>query len=260
MSEKETEDKAKAIVSAGSEIAGAAVGGALGFFAGGPVVAAGAGVFGVIVSRSVRKILGDYANRYLSKREEARIGATAAYALVRLRERLERGDNLRDDNFFKLDSSGRSPAHEILEGVLQKARNEHQEKKLKYLGNLFANLAFRKDVSPDAANLLLKTAEDMTYRQFYFLYLVHKHREINVQALRRPTHQILELELLKREEMSLHAIDLGTIGLLGGTGRWNDKLSDIGRLFFDLLDLSEIPEDDMSAVERLLHMCTQETG
>jgi hypothetical protein len=40
------DDKARSIIQAGSEIAGAAVGGALGFISGGPVAAAGAGAVG----------------------------------------------------------------------------------------------------------------------------------------------------------------------------------------------------------------------
>ena len=78
-------DKAKEIIKAGAEIAGKAVGGALGFLAAGPLGAAGAGAAGgavsVVIAKGAILLLGDIAHRHISHREVERIGATAAMAL-----------------------------------------------------------------------------------------------------------------------------------------------------------------------------------
>lgn len=38
--------------------------------------------------------------------------------------------------------------------------------------------------------------------------------------------------------------DLGTFGLLEGTGKWSDKLNRMGKLFYDILGLDEMPKGD----------------
>ena len=161
-------DKVKSIIQAGSEIAGAAVGSALGFFAGGPVPAAGAAVAGVALTR----VLGDVASRFLSGRETMRVGGVAAIAASIIDERLKRGDELRSDGFFEAGNTNeRSPADEIFEGTLLAAKNSHEEKKLLHLGALFANVAFSQDCPPEEANFHVKTAESLTYSQFVLLRL-----------------------------------------------------------------------------------------
>ena len=109
MSEK---DKINGLISTGTEIAGASVGGAIGFLAGGPALAAGAGALGVIIAKGSQKILTDIANRNLSKREEARVGATAAYSLDKVKTYIEEGKQPRDDDFFNEIKYNRSNAEE----------------------------------------------------------------------------------------------------------------------------------------------------
>ena len=122
----------------GSDIAGAATGSAIGFLTGGPGGAAIGGATGVIISKS----LSDITDRLLSNREKMRVGATATFALTKIKSRLDSGDKLRNDGFFEEKEGGRPDAEEIFEGVLLKAKNEHEEKKAKILGNIFANIAF----------------------------------------------------------------------------------------------------------------------
>jgi hypothetical protein len=50
----DNKDKVESLISAGSDIAGAAVGGALGFIAGGPTAAAGAGMVGTGLAKNAR--------------------------------------------------------------------------------------------------------------------------------------------------------------------------------------------------------------
>ena len=75
------EEKIKSLLSSGSEITGAAAGSAIGFFIGGPVGAAIGGASGVVTS----KVLSDIADRLLSGREKVRVGATAIFALEKIK-------------------------------------------------------------------------------------------------------------------------------------------------------------------------------
>ena len=162
------EDKVKSLISMGSDITGAATGGGIGFLIGGPAGAAVGGPLGILIRRG----LSDIANRVLSTREKIRVGATAWYAITKIEERRNSGDMLRDDGFFEAKGKERPGAEEIFEGVLLKAKNEHEEKKTKILGNIFANTAFNSAISVGQANHALRIAESLTYRQMCLLSLI----------------------------------------------------------------------------------------
>lgn len=171
---QETNDveKAKSLVSTGSELAGAAVGGAIGFLAAGPVGAAGAGTLGVLVSKVGAKLLGDYAERRLSDRERVRVGAAAAIAFDKISSSAEQGEKPREDGFFDPKDDGRSAADEVLEGTLRRAQDEYQEKKVALLGNFYANVAFSPGVTVEEANYYLRLFDDLTYRQLCVICLL----------------------------------------------------------------------------------------
>jgi hypothetical protein len=77
--------------------------------------------------------------------------------------RLLAGDEPRNDGFFEDRDGERSPAEELLEGVLLRAADEHEERKLKYLSLLYSSLAFDSSVDPAYANYLLRVASGLTY-------------------------------------------------------------------------------------------------
>ncbi|HEY8775156.1 MAG TPA: hypothetical protein VIM33_01615 [Gaiellaceae bacterium] len=168
---QEPEDRTAELIEGGSEIAGAAVGGALGLLAGPPGVVAGA-VGGVLVTRALKRIGAEVSLRLLGPREEIRVGAAFAFAAAEIRERLERGDPERSDGWFEADGDGRPEAEELLEGVLLNAANAYEERKVPYLGWLYASLAFDANVGRDYANFLIRLADRLTYRELSIVALL----------------------------------------------------------------------------------------
>lgn len=251
MMDKNSENRVKELVTLGAEMVGGTVTGVLGFLSGEIEIAAGVGAASPIIN----KALVDISNRYLSRREKARVGAVALLSYKRIKDRLDAGEVLRSDSFFDVDEKNHSEAAEIYEGVLLKAKNEHEEKKAKLLANLFANTAFHSEVTPAVANYFLKMAERLTYRQLCLLAFIGKTGTFDAQQLRTLLHHWPELQVLRREEMDLHNSDLGTFGLLGGSGPWSDKLSRMGKSFYEVLGLDEMPTDDMEELKKLLTMC-----
>lgn len=147
-----------------SNLAGAVAGAAVGSVTGplGTVVGA---IVGTIAEQAVVLVGNEIKERVLSKNECKRVGTVYQIAAGKINENLEAGKELRNDGFFDKDADGRSAGEEILEGVLLVAQKEYEEKKLKYIGNLYANLAFEKSITPQSANMLIKLAETLTYRQ-----------------------------------------------------------------------------------------------
>ena len=250
------EYKGKKIVESSASILGGVTGSIVGTWIAGPGAGTFAGaVAGTSIGEVVKRGIGEFANRFLSSREQLRIESAAKYAVIKIKQLREEGCIPRADNFFDNDETDRSSADEIFEGVLLKAKNEHQEKKIRYLGNLFANVAFRSDVSVPEANYLLKTAEELSYRQFCFIALLNQKGVLNIESLRRREHTTRDLQILRREEWTLHAPSFGVYGLIDGNNAWEDWLNDLGDNFYELLGLSEIPQKDIDELSHLINLC-----
>jgi hypothetical protein len=254
MANDKSEEKARDLVQSGSEIAGAAIGGAVGFLAAGPVGAAGAGALGVLIAKS----LAQTADKVMSSREKARVGSVAAIAVARIAERVSNGDSPRSD-FFTPGGGLQSDGAQLLEGVLLKARDEYEERKLHHLGRFYGNLAF-SNISASVASLLIKTFERLTYRQLLLLALICRSGTINVKNLRCQTHVDPELEALKREEMELHGSDFGSTGLVHSSGPFDDRLSSLGIVLAELTEIGDISEDAMSEITTLIACCPESSG
>ena len=138
---------------------GAAIAGLPGAYAG--------AVIGPVVSTLSDSAV-DFLSRDISARQNQRIGAGLSFAVNRIWERLLAGDQIRQDDFFTSLEGETSQASQILEGVLIKCKNEYREKKIKLIGNIFANAAFL-DIAPENVHSILRLAESLTYRQICVL-------------------------------------------------------------------------------------------
>ena len=240
------------LISLGAEIAFPAGGSAIGAMIGDPIGAAVGSAVGTAVAKAVQLVVGEFANRHLSQRERIRVEEGYRFARNRLSENLKEGRAVRGDGFFDCDVSGRSSAHEILETALIKCKNEPQEKKCKYVAYIFANVAFRPDVSPASAAYLLQIAERLTYRQLCLISLVKRANEVSfrvawgnlLSSTRRREHPdpsfISELAALSE---FIHA--------MGNTSEppYLDKL---GLLCYEMMSLDEIPMSDLLEIVSLI--------
>lgn len=267
------DDEVKSLISMGSEITGHAAGSALGFLIGGPGGAALGGLSGVIISRGLSDIIG----RLLSNREKVRVGATATYAITKVKARLDSGDELRNDGFFQDKGKRKTDAEEIFEGVLLKAKNEHEEKKTKILGNIFANTAFSPGFSVGEANHLLRIAENLTYRKMCILSLIKRKDEIQGIKLREasysdywqePDKGIASAETVSTVQEAYEMYGLGLILCRDKTDGWGGfwsmtEWTDIapngleltpmmGERYYQVMGLDDVSEEDIKEVARHL--------
>jgi len=247
--------KIESVISAGSDLGGAAIGGALGFLAGGPGGAAVAGALGVVVARVGK----DVAARLLSNREEVRVGAAAAISIDEIRRRLSRGDKVRSDGFFDNSSDERSKAEEVFEGTLLASKNSHEERKVRHISKLFSNVAFDETCESSEANYSLHIAESLTYSQFVLMQLFSlasnpfQLRENPYGAgellhyatisLLQSTKELADLQLLR---MQKNGAPNGTIIMgVNGICPADLKLTVSGERLRNLLSLSEIEQCDL---------------
>lgn len=153
------------------DMTGNATGAALGFYIGGmpgSIIGAASTPFLVGV---LDRLGGEFKKRLLAPREQKRIGTVVTYTIDNIRLKLEKGEEVRQDDFFASHELNRSAADEIAEGVMLVSQREYEEKKIKYYGIALANLSFKKNqhIGREEANALLKVAENISYREICIL-------------------------------------------------------------------------------------------
>ena len=256
LSEEKTENGVKSLIEAGAEITGSVTGAAIGLLFAGLTGAIIGGATGPLVTRALIRMANDLQERFLSKREKARIGAVIYYATIKIQEKLEAGNDPRSDEFFKKPSIGRPDAEEIFEGVLLAAKKGHEEKKLPFLGYLFANIAFDSRIDKWQANLLIKIAAQISYRQMCLLNL-YSNQSIYAEKFSDKRDSLSKLSsndpkksAIKQEIWSLIIEDLlyypGHVSYGGHSFPSSKiKIRELGSVVYSLMELWRIDENDM---------------
>lgn len=204
---------------------------------------------------ALRKVGGDVARRWLSPREQIRIGAVLMRGAYLVEERLGRGDRLRSDRFFDLATADRSHAEEVVESVLLTSQREPEERKLPYLAHLLANVAFDEHVSAEMAHQLIKGAEDITYRQLCILSMasgvdrfgLHSNDYRGQHHFAKDLYQVLYecLDLYNRAYINFGGeVVFGPTDIKPGAM----QIQGMGADLFGLMELALIPDHDVMSV------------
>jgi hypothetical protein len=184
-----------------------------------------------------------------------RIGATLRYGIIKINENMAAGQQIRQDDFFQKQPDDRSTAEEVFEGILLTAQREYQEKKLKFYGNLLANIAFRVDIDRDLANALIRQVESMSYRQICILSLSIRKGEFSTSAkggwLSLNSDNVIESSL-QADVTNLHQqyILSSAQGSQGSEGELNASM--LGKLLIDLMELRDIDRADLEKIAAFL--------
>ncbi|WNV77554.1 hypothetical protein [Geodermatophilus sp. DSM 44513] len=111
----------------------------------------------------------DEAAQVAVPRERARAGAVLAFA-VEHGVALDRGGRpVRDDGFFTARAGGRSAADAVAEAVVSAARGSHEERRVRHLGYLLAEVACSPDLDAAVVDRALALAAGLTWRQLVLL-------------------------------------------------------------------------------------------
>ncbi len=231
----------------------------------GPSNVGAAIVLGSITSKSI-EILGDMAQRHLSDRERSRVGAVASFAISNIANRLDTGELPRADQFM-FSSNGRSDADELFEGILIKAKNEHEEKKAPYIANVYSNIVFNDQIHIAEANHYLRIASNLTYRQLCILSLLSNQEAVS--KLRNNDYTDVEGKVgamqgsLLQEIFETNQTGLMTMqapgfssmdAVLDFTGILPSEmlLTQLGNRLYEVMGLKSIPREDITPIENML--------
>ena len=243
------------IIEKGAEIGGSVAGAAIGLAILGPVGAIGGAVIAPLVASVFKKIGNEISEKILSPREEVRIGATYSLALEKIKTEVENGKRIRNDNFYTPHRGDRSSADMILEGALLKARDEYEEKKIKFYSYFLANLNFEASISFEKGNTLLKIIEKMSYRQIALLGYIE---EIKVLDTNNWTVHFTQKEDLEPfHDFYSELMDLYNQQILKQVGQFSMmipamELSGLGKTLCKLLDTTEIESEDKDIIKNTI--------
>ncbi|SDP58670.1 hypothetical protein SAMN05660199_04300 [Klenkia soli] len=123
-------------------------------------------------SGCLRDLADDLGGGALPQREAARAGAALAFAVEHGVSLSRRERHVRSDGFFAERAGGRVAAREVGEGVLLAARAAADERRVRHLGYLLAEVVFSPDVDAALAERALLVARDLTWRQWALLAAV----------------------------------------------------------------------------------------
>lgn len=102
-------------------------------------------------------------------RERVRAGAVLAFAVEHSVTLSRSGRDLRSDAFFAGRPGTRPAAGEVLERTITAARLSADERRVRHLGYLLAEVAFSPDVDAEVVGRALRLAEPLTWRQLALL-------------------------------------------------------------------------------------------
>lgn len=261
------------LIEGGSDLVGAVAGAAVGLV-GGPAGAFGGATAGVLVARAVRHVGAEVKQRLLSPRQEARIGGVLALATVTIDAALRSGRRPRDDGFFEPRGTERPAAEEVLEGVLLKARDTYEEKKVPLLANLYASVALVDGISPAMANHLVALAERLTYRQLVVMAVISDDSQKSLLrdgSYRNDNNAIAALGM-DGQSLLIEIYDMSQQGLIGDSkgAAWISvpdvdpramRLQASGSVLAQAMMLADaIPDRDREDARRMLAIPSQESN
>lgn len=241
-----------------ADVAGRVVAPIAGLIAAGPIGAIAGGAVGTVIKYGIEDFLG----KFLTPKEVRRVGTSAEYIINGVNKKLEAGEGIREE-LFQNKGVKVSDAEEIFEGILMKVKNEYQEKKLKYLSNIFINASFDKTISSDNINQVVNIADRLSYRQLCLISLVGKNKD-NKYGLRTDENRKNFKDVVTEELIFLldEARDMHKMGIMRskdriGLNNYTDPspanfcLDPLGCRIFQLMGLYEMPDEEYSFIEVL---------
>lgn len=240
------------IIDFSADVVGGTVGGFIGASIAGPLGLLIGSVGSATTIKAIKCIAGEMSKRLLSKREEIKISNALTCAINSLNENIKRGKLIRTDDFFDNTMNDRSSAEEILEAILYKVQREPEERKIPYIGNIFANVVFDTEIFPELAHQVVKVAEQLSYRQLCLLKIFSGFTQLD---LRKSDYRSVNSFDSQLYSILYECYDLYIKGLIanGGVAMLgpNDFIpaiayvQGVGANCFYLMELDKIPDDDL---------------
>lgn len=130
-----------------------------------------------------------------------------------------------------------------------------KKKKLKYYGNLLANIAFDKTISMEQANQLVNISKKLTYRQIKLINLFVINQHLPIKILKKENYVNTGVSGYTLISVLQDTLELYNIGLVSGNGNVilempyivpsDIRVQGMGAILYNLMELSTIPYEEL---------------
>jgi hypothetical protein len=246
------------IVETGYDITGAIGSAIVGGIIAGPIGAIVGGASGPLITRTLKAIGNSIQQKILSGREEVRIGAVYYFAIEQFNNNINKGKTTISP-LLNLDIFGRNASEEILEGVILTSQKTYEERKIKFIGKLYANLFFISESDIAFSNFMIVLSNDLTYRQYLIISILKNRIQFSVENRLekdkdgKPIINRYDLccEIWSLKDKGLISIPTYLMDMEDNSGiiQLDDLvITKIGEQFYNLLSLSELDEHDINNI------------
>lgn len=251
----------ESFIQIGADITGGTVASLLGFLVAGPPGAIMGSVVSPLVTKALLNLGEEVSNQVMGPKERYRIATAYSLAVSNIQKRLENGENVRQDNFFDSKEDDRSSAETILEGILIKVKNEHEEKKVRYYSEFLSSVTFDQNIDYNQSITYLKIIDKMSFQQLCIICYFHQIEEIKFNNwtsyfLNNPEQQIYLDFCYDLEELYELKV-LTQFGAMSLSGPANGRLSILGKKLFDMMHLSNIDDSDISFISEKINLLNE---
>ena len=258
---KSSPSTSEGLIETGTEASGGAIGAAVGLLIGGPPGSIIGGAVGPVAVHTIRRIATEISRRIFGRREEDRIASALTFAADKIRSNLEQHKQFRGDRFFDSSVDDPSAAEETIEALLLSAQREYEEKKLRYHGNLLANLCFAEGIDKPLTNVIIRLFDRISYRQVLLLSFINRVTELEIPfqtvigVMKEGAMRVVPEDILyeTKELANLDLIEFEMI--LPSIINYNPrtfKMTRMGDLLFDLAELGTVEKQEIDFFVRLI--------
>ncbi|MDT0277607.1 hypothetical protein [Blastococcus goldschmidtiae] len=143
-------------------------------------------------------------------REQVRAGAVLAFAVEYAATQHRSGRPARTDGWFTARAGSRAPAEDVAEAVVAAARRSTDERRVRHLGYLLAEVACSPDLDAELADRALRLTDDLSWRQLALLAGVGRRDRVPLPMAPLPDEPRVWSEWGAREDVA----DLQRSGLV----------------------------------------------
>lgn len=213
---------------------------------GGPIGIMSGALAGSVIAQALKNLREEFVSRHLSRQENSRVNEVLNQAQILITQKLESGQSVREDDFFKSDGENISSAEELLEATLVSAQREYEERKLPYLAKLYANIGFDSSISRPIANYLIKLSSEITYRQIIIIQMIGYAQKISNRLEIRENRTSRTINGLENVAIATEVYDLYRRGIIfskqiildaAAVNPINLELGGYGALIYNLMEL-----------------------
>lgn len=220
---------------------------------------------GAMIAPLIQSGISEMAHQALGYLQRKKVMMSANITCKTLVSKLENGNQLRKDNFFKFYDNPilgekESAASKLFNGSLLKAKEEYDSKKISFISFLTANIFFAPNIDESKAFVLLEILSKLSYRQLCALLIFSRRYILPIgrwETRLKDTSALQNYYDIAYEFISLKDSLLIEQNQPGqGIGISDYRISSLGKELVITANLKSIAQEDLNQLESKVNYIT----